>query len=237
MFENIIENIFQIKKNNTNIKTEFVAGLVSFCAMMYILIVNANMYTNPLGNGENVIGISYGAVYVGTAISATIGCFLMGLIANLPIGLASGMGLNAFFIYTVCISFGFSYENALVIIFIEGLVFLFLALTGLLNKIYSAIPNCIKSSISVGIGLFLALLGLQNAGIIVPDAATGITLNSFNILTVPIQNMVPPFVTLATLFFIAIMAKKNVKGVLLWGMLIGVILYYLLGLESSVVIS
>lgn len=230
MIENFIEKVFQLKKYNTNVKTEFIAGLVTFCAMIYILIVNANMYTNPLGNGENIIGISYGAVYVATAITAVIGCFLMGFIANLPIGLASGMGLNAFFIYTVCISFGFSYENALVTILIEGLIFLFLVLSGGLNKIYDAIPSCVRSAISIGIGLFLALLGLQNARIIIPNVATGISLNSFNILTVPVQNIIPAFVALITLFIIAVMAKKNIKGAVLWGMLIGVVIYYISGL-------
>ena len=226
----MLEKIFRLKEHNTSIKTELVAGLITFCAMIYILIVNANMYTNPLANGENLIGISYGAVYVGTALTAVIGCFLMGIIANLPIGLASGMGLNAFFIYTVCISFGFSYENALVTILIEGLIFLFLSLTGGLNKIYDAIPTCVRGAISGGIGLFLALLGLQNAGIIIPNVATGLSLNSFNLLTTPIQNVIPPFVALITLFLIAIMTKKNVKGSILWGILSGVTLYYLFGI-------
>ena len=181
-----MEKLFQLKKNNTNIKTEFIAGLITFCAMVYILMVNANMYTNPLTDGENLIGISYGAVYVATAISAAIGCFLMGFIANLPISLASGMGLNAFFVYTVCLSFGFSYENALVTILIEGLIFLILTVCGGLKKIYDAIPFCVRGAISAGIGLFMALLGLQNAGIIVPNDVTGVALNSFNLLNVPV---------------------------------------------------
>mgnify|MGYP003296071780 FL=1 len=225
-----MEKLFQLKKNNTNIKTEFIAGLITFCAMVYILMVNANMYTNPLSNGENIIGISYGAVYVATAISAAIGCFLMGVVANLPISLASGMGLNAFFVYTVCLSFGFSYENALVTILIEGLIFLILAVCGGLKKIYDAIPFCVRGAISAGIGLFMALLGLQNAGIIVPNDVTGVALNSFNLLNEPVQNIIPTFVALFSLFAIAIMAKKNVKGAILWGILLGVAMYYLSGL-------
>ncbi len=225
-----MEKLFQLKKNNTTIKTELIAGLITFCAMVYILMVNANMYTNSLSNGENIIGISYGAVYVATAISAALGCFLMGFIANLPISLASGMGLNAFFVYTVCISFGFSYENALVTILIEGLIFLILAICGGLKKIYDAIPFCVRGAISAGIGLFMALLGLQNAGIIVPNNVTGVALNSFNLLNVPAQSILPTVVALFSLFAIAIMAKKNVKGAILWGILFGVAMYYLLGL-------
>ena len=95
-----MEKYFELKKNGTSIKQEFVAAFVTFCSMVYILIVNANMYTNPFGNGENILGLPFGAIYIGTALSAVIGCMLLGFIAKLPIAMASGMGLNAFFIYT-----------------------------------------------------------------------------------------------------------------------------------------
>lgn len=225
-----MEKFFKLKENNTNVKTEFNAGLITFCAMAYILVVNANMYTNPFGNGENILNLSYNAIYIATALSATVGCLLMGLIAKLPVGLASGMGLNAFFIYTACISLGFTYENALVMILTEGLIFLILSLTGQLQKIYKAIPENICCAISVGIGLFIALLGLQSAGITVIDNATGIALNSFNILKIPFIKILPPVVALICLFVITVMAKKNVKGFILWGVFIGVVIYYLSGL-------
>ena len=218
---------FELKKHKTSIKQEFLAALVTFCSMVYILIVNANMYTNPFGNGENVLGLPFGAIYIGTAFSAVAGCLLMGLIAKLPVALASGMGLNAFFIYTVCIALGFSYENALFIIFIEGLIFLILTLTGGIKKIYEAIPDSIRYSIPAGIGLFIALLGFKNSGIIVPNQATGLSLNSFNLLHTPLAQIFSALVTIFSLFVIAVLVKKNIKGAVLWGILSGVILYYL----------
>ena len=221
-----MEKYFALKKNGTSIKQEFVAAFVTFCSMVYILIVNANMYTNPFGNGENVLGLPFGAIYIGTALSAVVGCMLLGFIAKLPIAMASGMGLNAFFIYTACIALGFSYENALLIIFAEGLIFLVLTLTGGLKKIYEAIPNSIRLSISVGIGLFIALLGLMNSGIIISNKATGLALNSFNILNVPLQQSLPAYITIFSLFVIAVLIKKNIKGAILWGILTGVFLYY-----------
>ena len=221
-----MEKYFKLKENGTNVKQEFIAALVTFCSMVYILMVNANMYSNPFGNGENVLGLPYGAIYVGTALTAFIACLLMGLIAKLPVALASGMGLNAFFIYTVCITLGFSYENALLIILAEGLIFLILTLTGGIKKIYESIPDCIRYSISAGIGLFIALLGLHSAGIVVSSKATGLALNSFNILKTPIEQILPAFITMFCLFVIAVLIKRNVKGAILWGILSGVVLYY-----------
>lgn len=223
-----MNDYFKLQKYKTSVKQEFIAALVTFCSMVYILIVNANMYTNPFGNGENVLGLPFGAIYIGTALSAVVGCFLMGFIAKLPLALASGMGLNAFFVYTVCISFGFAYEVALLTIFNEGLIFLILTKTGCIKKIYDAIPNSIRYSIPAGIGLFIALLGFQNSGIIVSSPATGLALNSFNLLSTSWQKTFPAFITLFCLFVIAILTKKNVKGSVLWGMLSGVFLYYLI---------
>ena len=207
-----MEKYFELKKNGTSIKQEFVAAFVTFCSMVYILIVNANMYTNPFGNGENVLGLPFGAIYIGTALSAVVGCMLLGFIAKLPIAMASGMGLNAFFIYTTCIALGFSYENALLIILAEGLIFLILTLTGGLKKIYESIPDSIRLSISVGI--------------IMSNKATGLALNSFNILNVPFLQSLPAYITIFSLFVIAVLIKKNIKGAILWGMLTGVFLYY-----------
>ncbi len=223
-----MERFFELKKNGTSVRQEFIAALVTFCSMIYILIVNANMYTNPLGTEENVLGIPFGAIYVGTALSAVIGCLLMGLIAKLPVALASGMGLNAFFIYTVCISLGFSYENALSIILIEGLIFLVLTITGGIKKIYASIPDSVRYAIPAGIGLFITLLGLQNSRIIISSQTTGLALNSFNIFHTPLEQIIPAFITFYSLIIIAVLVKKNIKGGIFFGILSGVILYYLL---------
>lgn len=134
-----MERFFKLKERGTSVKTELVAGMTTFFSMVYILMVNANMFANPFGDGSNPLGVSYGAIYIATAISAVSGTVLAGLLANLPLAQASGMGLNAFFVYTVCIGFGLSYENALVLVLLEGLFFIVLTVTGLRKKISDAI--------------------------------------------------------------------------------------------------
>ena len=126
-----MEKFFGLKKHGTTVRTEILAGLTTFMAMAYILMVNANMFANPFSDGTNVLGVSYGAIYIATAISAVIGSVLIGLLSNLPLAQASGMGLNAFFVYTVCVGFGFTYANALVFVLVDGLIFILLTITGL----------------------------------------------------------------------------------------------------------
>ena len=135
-----MEKFFKLSERGTNVRTEFTAGLTTFFAMVYILMVNANMFSNPLGDGSNPLGVSYGAIYIATAVSAIFGTVLIGLLANLPLAQASGMGLNAFFVYTVCLGFGFTYANALVLVLADGLVFILLTVTGLRKRIFLAIP-------------------------------------------------------------------------------------------------
>ena len=119
----IMEKFFHLSEHNTNVKTEIMAGITTFMAMAYILFVNSNMFAT--------LGVSFNAIYVATAISAVIGTVLIGLLSNLPLAQASGMGLNAYFVYTVCLGFGFSYANALVMVLIDGVVFMILTVTGL----------------------------------------------------------------------------------------------------------
>lgn len=129
------------------------AGITTFIAMSYILLVNSGMFSE-LGV------VSYGAVYIATALSAVVGTVLIGLLANLPLALAPGMGLNAFFVYTVCFGLGFSYSNALLFVLADGLLFVILTVTGIRKMVFDAIPKTIKTAIPAGIGLFIALLGL-----------------------------------------------------------------------------
>ena len=225
-----MERFFKLKERGTTVKTEFIAGMTTFFAMVYILMVNANMFADPFGDGSNPLGVSYGAIYIATAISAVVGTILAGLFANLPLAQASGMGLNAFFVYTVCIGFGLSYANALVLIMFEGLAFILLTVTGLRKKIFEALPSAVLSAIPSGIGLFIAFLGLQNAGIVVPKESTCVDLGSFNLLNQQWGDIMPLVVTLCTLLAIVIMAHKKVRGAVLIGILGGMGLYYLLGL-------
>ena len=169
-----MDKFFKLKENHTTVRTEILAGITTFMAMAYILMVNAGMF-GDLGEGM------YNAVYIATAISAVIGTLLIGLMAKLPLAQASGMGLNAFFVYTVCFGMGFSYANALVMVLVDGIVFILLTVTGLRRIIFEAIPKSVKTAISAGIGLFIAFLGLQNAGLVVNDDSTLVNLHSFNV--------------------------------------------------------
>ena len=225
-----MERFFKIKERNTSVRTEFIAGMTTFFAMVYILMVNANMFADPFGDGSNPLGVSYGAIYIATAISAVVGTILAGVLSNLPLAQASGMGLNAFFVYTVCIGFGLSYANALVLILAEGIVFILLTVTGLRKKIFDSLPDSVRAAIPSGIGLFIALLGLQNAGIVVPDTSTCVDLASFNILNQSWGSIMPKLITLCTFLAIVIMSHKNIRGSVLIGIIGGMGLYYLLGL-------
>lgn len=219
-----MEKLFHVKESGSNVKTEIMAGLTTFMAMAYILMVNPGMFAD-LGT------VSYGAIYIATAISAVIGTLLIGLIANLPLAQASGMGLNAFFVYTVCFGLGFSYANALIFVLADGIIFIILTLTGLRKVIFDSIPARVKMIIPAGIGLFIAFLGFQDAGIVIPDPSTGVTLATFNLLgNATWATVMPMLVTIATLIAIAVLSKKQVRGAILWSILGGSAFYYLLGL-------
>lgn len=219
-----MEQYFKIHERGSTVKTEIMAGLTTFMAMAYILMVNAGMFSE-LGT------VSYGAIYIATAISAVIGTVAIGLLANLPLAQASGMGLNAYFVYTVCFTLGFTYANALFFVLIDGLIFILLTLTGLREKIFEAIPDAVRIAIPAGIGLFIAFIGLQNAGIVVANSSTGVALASFNLYggTTTWAQVMPLLVTFIALIAIAVLAKKNVRGSVLFGIVGGSILYYALG--------
>ena len=183
-----MDRFFHVTEKGSTVRTEIMAGITTFMAMAYILMVNAGMFSNPFGDGTDVLGVSYGAIYVATAISAVVGTLLIGLLSNLPLAQASGMGLNAYFVYTVCVGLGLSYANALVLVLFDGIIFVLLTVTGLRKIIFDSIPHEVKVAISAGIGLFIAFIGLQNAGIVVNDASTCVNLHSFNavgLITVP----------------------------------------------------
>lgn len=164
----LIEKFFKLKENGTNARTEFIAGLTTFMTMAYILIVNPDILS--------ATGMDAGKVFTATAISAVIGTLMMALVANLPFALAPGMGLNAFFAFSVCIGMGKSFSFALTAVFLEGIIFMVLSLFNVREAIIKSIPANIKKAVSVGIGLFIAFIGLVNSGIVVDDPATFVTL-------------------------------------------------------------
>lgn len=218
-----LDRHFGYTAKGSSFKTECLAGLTTFFAMAYILMVNAGMFSS-------IPGVTYGAIYIATAISAVIGTVAIGLLANLPLAQASGMGLNAYFVYTVVLGLGFSYANALVLVLFDGILFILLTVTGLRKLIFQAIPQAVRVAIPAGIGLFIAFLGLQNAGIIIPSESTGVTLASFNLLAHGWNaGVMAMIVTIVALLAIAIMSHRNVKGSVLLGIVGGTVLYYVLG--------
>lgn len=220
-----LDRFFGVTAAGSTMRTEIIAGFTTFFAMVYILMVNADMFTNA--------GVSYGAIYISTAVSAIVGTMAIGLLANLPLAQAPGMGLNAFFIYTCCLGFGMSYANALVLVLFDGLMFIILTVTGLRKMIFQAIPKTVRTVIPAGIGMFIVFLGLQNAGIVAKDASTGVTLGSFNLLKEGSWgSIMPMIVTVLGLLAIAVMAKKNVKGSVLLGILGSAAMYYALGFAT-----
>ncbi len=254
-FNAFLDRKFELSKKGTNVKTEVIAGLTTFMAMVYILMVNAGMFADLGGADPVARGQFYNGVYIATAISAVIGTVLIGLLAKLPLAQASGMGLNAFFVYTVCgwgMSNGMTYANALVFILIDGIVFLLLTLTGLRKAIFNAIPEAVKVAIPAGIGLFIAFIGLQNAGIVVLDGSTKVGLVSMNLLSdnvgwfsstrvvsitdasnmsqaIPVAatGIGPVLVTVLGVIAIAVLSRKKVKGAVLWGIVGSAVLYYI----------
>ena len=160
----LLERLFKLSENKTSFRTEVLAGVTTFLTMCYIIIVN------PLILSET--GMDHGAVFVATCLAAAIGCLVMGLIANYPIALAPGMGLNAYFTYSVCLGMGVPWQTALAAVFISGLIFLAISFLKIREAIVNAIPMSLKFAIGGGIGLFLALVALKNSGIIVANPAT-----------------------------------------------------------------
>lgn len=211
-----LDSVFKLQERGSNFKTEVLAGLTTFLTMAYILIVN------PLILGD--AGMDMGSVFMATAISSAVATFVMALVANLPIALAPGMGLNAFFAYTVVIGMGFSWQMALAAVFIEGLIFIALSALDVREAIVNAIPINVKRAISVGIGLFIAFIGLKNAGIIVPYEATAVTLGD--------MSASGPILAMVGLFVIGTLLALKVKGAILLGILATTVLGIPMGVTS-----
>ena len=205
-----VAKYFNFQDNKTNYAREIRGGIITFLAMCYILAVNPNILSAS--------GMPSNAVFLATAISAAIATILMGVLAKLPFALASGMGLNAFFAYTVCGVMGYSWQFALTAILIEGLIFIILSLTGVREAIFNAIPKNLRYAVSIGIGLFIALIGLLNAKIIVPDPATALA--HFNLQSGEFQTVgITVIIAIVGLIGTGILVNKKVPGGLLWGIL------------------
>ncbi len=203
----MLNKIFKLKQNNTNAKTEITAGITTFMTMAYILAVNPSILADA--------GMDPTAVLLATCIASFIGTALMAFWANLPFALSAGMGLNAYLAYTVVGNMGYSWQVALLAVFVEGVIFIVLSLTKVREAIFNAIPLSLKNAVSVGIGLFIAFIGLQNAGLTVGNASTLVTITSFtdDFHTAGISALLAVIGTLVT----ALLYVKNVKGSILIG--------------------
>src|SRR6056297_452234 len=211
-----MEKIFKLKEHNTSVKTEVVAGITTFLTMAYILIVNPQILSNT--------GMDMGGVFTATALSAAIATLVMAFAANLPFALAPGMGLNAFFAFTVVLTMGYSWQFALTAVFLEGIIFIVLTLLNVREAIINSIPENVKKAISVGIGLFIAFIGFTNAGIIIQGEGVPLMLGD---LTAP-----NAIVAIVGLLLMAVLLSKNVKGALFFGIVGATILAIPLGVTS-----
>ena len=214
----MLEKFFKLSENGTDVRTEIVAGITTFMTMAYILAVNPNVLS--------ATGMDHGAVFTATALASLIGTLLMALFANYPFALAPGMGLNAYFAYTVVLGMGYTWQVALTAVFVEGIVFIVLSLTNVREQIFNAIPMNLKSAVSVGIGLFIAFIGLQNAHIVIGGAtlvelfsldgynsSTGLEATASDVGITVLLAIIGVVIT-------GILVIKNVKGNILWGILI-----------------
>lgn len=199
----MFERLFKLSEHNTTIKTEVLAGITTFLTMSYIIIVNPNILSTT--------GMEHGAIFVATCLAAVVGSLVMALVANWPIGMAPGMGLNAFFAFTVVAALGYTWQQALGAVFISGIIFLFLTATGIRTWIIAGIPKSLRAAIAAGIGLFLAIIALMNAGIVVENPATKIGIGDLT--------QASTLYAILGFFIIAVLDVLKVRGAILIGIL------------------
>ncbi len=210
----MLEKLFRLKENNTSVQTELIAGITTFMTMAYIIFVNPSILSEA--------GMDFGAVMVATIIASSIAILMMGIWVNYPFALAPGMGLNAYFTYSVCLGMGYEWQVALGAVFISGVLFMLLTFLKIRQMIVKAIPSALKMSTAAGIGLFIAFIGLQNANIVVADQNTLVTLG----------DMLTPESTLTVfgVIIIAVLMRLQVSGAILFGILINWLIGLVLGI-------
>ncbi len=212
----MFERLFKLTEHNTTIRTELIAGLTTFLTMSYIIFVNPDILSTT--------GMDRDAIFVATCLAAALGSIIMALVANWPIGMAPGMGLNAFFAFTVVAALGFTWQQALGAVFISGLIFLFLTVTGIRSWLIQGIPHSLRSAIATGIGLFLGIIALKNAGIVVDNPATLVGLGSLK--------ATGPLLAILGFFVIAVLDALRVRGAILIGILVVTVLSWITGVSQ-----
>ncbi len=224
----MLEKLFKLKENNTSVKTELLAGVTTFMTMAYILAVNPSTMTafNDILGLEGSARMNPSGVFIATAIAAFIGSLLMALLANYPFAMAPGMGLNAYFAYTVVLKMGYTWQVALAAVFVEGAIFILLSLTNVREAIFNSIPKTLKFAVSCGIGLFIAFIGLQNSGIVEVNGATLVQFHSFHAEGVTQTANVAVILAIIGIFITSVLLIKKVKG----GILFGILATWILGI-------
>ncbi|MBW9113802.1 NCS2 family permease [Rhizobium cauense] len=212
----MFERLFKLSEYNTTVRTELVAGLTTFLTMSYIIFVNPDILSTT--------GMNRDAIFVATCIAAALGSGIMAFVANWPIGMAPGMGLNAFFAFTVVAALGFTWQQALGAVFISGLIFVFLTVTGIRSWLIQGIPHSLRSAIAAGIGLFLGIIALKNAGIVVDNPATLVGLGDLK--------QTGPLLAIFGFFVIAVLDALRVRGAILIGILAVTVLSWIFGVST-----
>ena len=211
----MLDNVFKLNVNNTNIKKEILAGFTTFITMSYIIFVNPQIMSTT--------GMDFGAVFVGTCLAASIACFIMGFVANWPVGLAPGMGLNAFFTYSVVGEMGYSWETALGAVFLSGILFFIMSVTPLRKWMIDSIPTNLRIAMASGVGFFIGFIGLKNGGIIISNDATFLSLGDFS--------NIETLLSALGFLLIAILTIRNIKG----SIIISILVITLISLTSGLV--
>jgi AGZA family xanthine/uracil permease-like MFS transporter len=212
----MFERLFKLSEHGTTVRTEVIAGLTTFLTMSYIIFVNPDILSTT--------GMDRDAVFVATCLAAALGSLVMALVANWPIGMAPGMGLNAFFAFTVVAALGFTWQQALGAVFISGLIFVILTVTGVRSWLIEGIPHSLRSAIAAGIGLFLGIIALKNAGIVVDNPATLVGLGDLK--------ATGPLLAILGFFIIAVLDALRVKGAILIGILAVTVLSWVFGVSE-----
>lgn len=226
-----MEKFFKLKEFGTDVKTEVIAGITTFVTMAYIIFVNPIILADPLYiTGNEKADAIKSAVFVATCLAAAIGTLMMALYAKIPFAQAPGMGLNAFFAYTIILGMGYTFQQGLAAVFVSGVLFIIITLLGLREMIVKAIPNNIKIALTAGIGLFIALIGLKNAGLVVANDATLVSLVNFSNITDPA--VLGAALAFVGLIVIGVLYKLRVKGAILIGIAVSSILGLVFGLTD-----
>lgn len=237
-----LDSFFKLTESKTTVKTEILAGVTAFITIAYILILNPQILSDSfviMGDEQMAMRVSNG-VFIGTCIGAFIGTILCALYAKVPFVQAPGMGLNAFFAYTVVLTMGYTYSQSLAVVFISGVLFIVITAVGLREAIIDSIPDCVKNAITPGVGLFITIVGLKNSGLVISNSSTLVSLVDFSVWRTPgadLSGMCGALVTIISLIVMGVLHIKKVKGAISIGIIVATIVGIPLGVTKMDALS